>query len=98
MAASPEYLNGETVVRGGSAAPSADPQVTGEAATLAAAGRFGSSGTQRPRAGRRAGSRAALGAIIPLALLALWWAASHLGWVPLFKLPTPESLVVAAID
>jgi sulfonate transport system permease protein len=39
-----------------------------------------------------------LGSLIPIALLALWWVASHLGWVPAFKLPTPESLVVAAVD
>lgn len=39
-----------------------------------------------------------LGAGIPVLLLALWWAASHLGWLPPYKLPTPESLVVAAVD
>lgn len=39
-----------------------------------------------------------LGALIPLALLVLWWLASHLAWVPVFKLPTPESLVVAGVD
>ncbi|TPX03376.1 ABC transporter permease [Schumannella luteola] len=36
--------------------------------------------------------------MLPAVLLALWWAASHLGWVPVFKLPTPESVVLAAVD
>jgi sulfonate transport system permease protein len=39
-----------------------------------------------------------LGAVIPVVLLTLWWLASHLGWVPAHKLPTPESLTVAAVD
>ena len=36
--------------------------------------------------------------MIPVLLLTLWWSASHLGWLPPYKLPTPESLVVAAVD
>lgn len=58
-------------------------------------------GVQGPPAHRRARRTGAfwlLGVIIPVALLAVWWLASHLGWVPIFKLPTPESLVVAAVD
>lgn len=39
-----------------------------------------------------------LGAVIPVVLLTLWWLASHLGWVPPHKLPTPESLTVAVVD
>lgn len=55
---------------------------------------------RRPARGSRRSPRAfwVLGALIPVALLSLWWLASHLGWVPAFKLPTPESLVVAAVD
>jgi sulfonate transport system permease protein len=63
-------------------------------------------GVQGPparRSARRPARRASrwfwlFGAIIPVLLLALWWAASHLGWVPAYKLPTPESLAVAAVD
>jgi sulfonate transport system permease protein len=95
MAASPQYLTGDSVVRGGIAGPSADPQVTGEAAALAA-GEFGTSAVERRRRGSR--WRWLLGAILPIALLTLWWLASHLGWVPVFKLPTPESVVLAAVD
>ena len=94
MAASPEYLAGESVVRGGAAGPPADPRVTGEAALLAYSD-VGTSVVERRRAG---GSRWRwlLGVILPLGLFALWWSASHLGWVPVFKLPTPESVVAAA--
>jgi sulfonate transport system permease protein len=95
MAASPQYLTGDSVVRGGIGGPSADPQVTGEAAALAA-GDFGTAAVERRRGGSR--WRWILGAILPLALFTLWWLASHLGWVPVFKLPTPESVVVAAVD
>ena len=95
MAASPEYLTGDTVVRGGVGGPSADPRVTGEAAALAI-GDAGTSAIERRRA--RSRWRWLLGAILPVALLVVWWLATHLGWVPLFKLPTPESVVAAAFD
>ena len=95
MSASLRYLTGDTVVRGGVGGPSADPQVTGEAADLAAGG-FGTSAVDRRRLAPR--GRWLLGAILPIALLTLWWLASHLGWVPIFKLPTPESVVLAAVD
>lgn len=64
-------------------------------------------GIQGPPARRRAGAASSarrawwivpLGAAIPVVLLALWWAATHLGWVAPHKLPTPESVVVAAGD
>lgn len=82
------------MVRGGAAGPGADPAVTGEAASLIAG-----SGQRRakPVAERRL-LLGLLGAVIPLILLGLWWCASHFGWVPSFKLPTPEAVVVAAID
>ena len=98
MAASPRYTTGDSVVRGGSAGPTPDPRVTGEAAALAVEGGFGPSGIDRPRPGRRGGVRALLGAIIPLALLALWWAAAEFAWVPAFKLPSPQAVVLAAVD
>lgn len=98
MAASPDHLHGETVVRGGVAEPPADPRVTEGAASVVSPGSERVAAVERSRRGRRSRWRWALGAIIPLALLTLWWLASHLGWVPLFKLPTPESVVVAAID
>lgn len=62
----------------------------------------GPSGTdRRPRAAgsrRRRVAHIVLGALLPIAILALWQAASTLGWIPAYRLPTPESLVVAAID
>jgi len=58
----------------------------------------GIQGPPTRRGGRRWSPFWLLGTIIPVALLAVWWLASHLGWVPIFKLPTPESLVVAAVD
>lgn len=96
MAAS-QYLTGDSVVRGGIGGPSADPQVTGEAVALAR-GSESEPPLRQPTRRGRSRWRWALGVIIPLALLGLWWAASHLGWVPAFKLPTPESVVVAAVD
>lgn len=71
------------------------PYVTGESAVPG--------GVQGPPARRSARPPARrwlwlLGAAIPLVLLALWWLASHLGWVPAYRLPAPESLVTAAID
>ena len=47
---------------------------------------------------RRRAAYIALGAALPLAVLLLWQLASTLGWVPPHKLPTPDSLVVAAVD
>lgn len=91
MAASPHFLTGSSIVRGGAAGPSADPQVTGEAAAL-------TTSTASPRRRRGSRWRWVLGAILPVALFVLWWLASHLGWVPIFKLPTPESVVEAAVD
>lgn len=94
MAASPDHLTGDSLVRGAVADASADPQVTGEAAALVA----GLRGTRAVRGARRPGWRWILGGALPVALFALWWSASHLGWVPIFKLPTPESVVQSAID
>jgi sulfonate transport system permease protein len=95
MAASPSFLTGESVVRGGIGGPPADPRVTGEAAALAL-GDLDTATAGRRRRGTR--GRWLLGAILPIALFALWWFATHLGWVPAFKLPTPESVVTAAFD
>ena len=95
MAASPLYLTGESVVRGGVAGPPADPRVTGEAVSLSSSD-FGTAVVERRRGGSR--WRWLLGVILPLALFGLWWLATHLAWVPVFKLPTPESVVTAAFD
>src|SRR5690606_3402278 len=92
MAASPQFRVGDTIVRGGIGGPTADPQVTGGAAALAASD-LGTSAVGRRRTSPW---RWLLGAILPVALFVLWWLASHLGWVPVFKLPTPESVVQAA--
>ncbi|HET8958351.1 MAG TPA: ABC transporter permease [Microcella sp.] len=51
-----------------------------------------------PRSGRRRLAHIALGAILPIAIFALWQAASTFGWIPAYRLPSPESLVVAAAD
>lgn len=40
----------------------------------------------------------ALGLILPLALLGVWQLATMFQWVPAFKLPSPTSVVVAAVD
>ena len=62
---------------------------------------FSAAGTANaPKPLRRGGrlGTIALGALLPILILALWQAASTLGWIPAYRLPTPESLVVAAID
>ena len=66
----------------------------------AVASGYGPSVIERPRPRRRLRpwQRVALGGAIPLALLALWWAASALGWVPAFKLPSPQGVIFAAVD
>ena len=73
------------------------------AAPTVAGSDVGSSGIDRrpardrgPR-GRRLGY-VALGAALPILILVLWQLASTLGWVPAHRLPTPESVVLAAID
>lgn len=62
----------------------------------------GRSTVDRRRSGavsrRRRLAHIGLGALLPIAILALWQAASTFGWIPAYRLPTPESLVVAAID
>ena len=88
MAASHVTPHNGDIVRGGSGGPSADPQLTGEAAAAA------------PRRSRRRGKAWgwALGALLPIALLALWWVSTASGWVPAYKLPSPEAVVRAALD
>lgn len=54
---------------------------------------------RRSRAARgRSGWWWTLGAILPIALLALWQAASSLQWVPRHRLPSLESVWIAALD
>ena len=55
--------------------------------------------TRQPRAARPGGwRRPVLGAVVPLALLVLWYASTNLGWVPAHKLPTPQSVLAAGVD
>lgn len=73
------------------------------AAPAVAVSMMGSSGIDyRPRRGASSGRRrlatALLGVILPLIVLVLWQLASTQGWVPAHRLPTPESLIVAAVD
>ncbi len=44
------------------------------------------------------GSSSRISTITVIALLALWWVASHLRWLPPLFLPTPEAIVSAFID
>jgi taurine transport system permease protein len=44
------------------------------------------------------GSSSRISVVTVVLLLALWWVASHLGWVPPLFLPTPEAIVAAFID
>lgn len=51
--------------------------------------------------GRRPSPRSALvllGAILPIALLAAWWAISESGIVPSYRLPSPAAVWQAAVD
>lgn len=73
------------------------------AAPAAAVSVEGPSGVDyRPRRGASSGRRrlatALLGVILPLIVLVLWQLAATQGWVPAHRLPTPESLIVAAGD
>ena len=38
------------------------------------------------------------GALLPLAILAIWWVVSASGWVPAYRLPSPPAVVAAAFD
>jgi sulfonate transport system permease protein len=38
------------------------------------------------------------GALLPAAILAVWWAISAGGWVPAYRLPSPQAVVAAAFD
>lgn len=71
----------------------------GAEADAAARARYGANSVDKG-AGRLSGrgARALLGAVVPVALLVLWWLATNLGWVPAHKLPTPQSVVAAAGD
>jgi len=66
---------------------------------LAVAG-AGSSGHPRPRRAGALSSRRWVvvvgGALIPLAILAVWWAVSATGLVPAYRLPSPLQVVNAA--
>ena len=44
------------------------------------------------------GSSFAISVVTVITLLALWWAATHLGWIRDLFLPTPEKIVTAFID
>lgn len=38
------------------------------------------------------------GAILPIAILGIWWAISNSGTVPSYRLPSPQQVVAAAVD
>lgn len=73
-------------------------------------GRYGSSATQRSAPGPRGSAAASVpltrrrwfvvvgGAIIPVALLAVWQFVSTSGLVPVSQLPSPEMVWLAAVD
>ncbi|WER47688.1 ABC transporter permease subunit [Cupriavidus sp. WKF15] len=44
------------------------------------------------------GSSSRIATVTVVSLLALWWTASHLQWVPPLFLPTPEAIIKAFID
>jgi taurine transport system permease protein len=83
-----------------------------DAATVAAAAATAKSttGTGQPAAARRPmrtvsgyrmpgeGNSSRIATVTVVALLALWWIASHLQWVPPLFLPTPEAIIKAFID
>lgn len=59
----------------------------------------GSATSQRRRGDRRARpGLIALGALLPLAILAAWWIVSALELVPAFRLPSPQSVWLAGVD
>ncbi len=69
-----------------------DPIDAAAAATTTAA-------TQRAAAaGARRWWRIVGGALIPLAILVAWWAVTAAQLVPAYRLPSPQSVVAAAID
>ena len=57
-------------------------------------------GTDRSEqtAARRRGSTIALGLLIPVALLAIWWVAAEFTDVPDFLLPSPAQVVAAGVE
>lgn len=44
------------------------------------------------------GSSSTISTITVVSLLALWWVASHMRWLPPLFLPTPESIITALVD
>lgn len=44
------------------------------------------------------GSSSTISTVTVISLLALWWVASHMRWLPPLFLPTPESIITALID
>jgi sulfonate transport system permease protein len=73
---------------------------TSPSAAVSVAGPSGIDSRPRSAGGPRGRRLAyiALGGLLPLVILTLWQLASTQGWVPAHRLPTPESVVLAAID
>lgn len=51
-----------------------------------------------PRSRRRPLMAFLLGAIVPVALLLVWWAVAASGLVPAYRLPSPNAVFLAALD
>jgi sulfonate transport system permease protein len=54
--------------------------------------------TKRRGGGQRRWWTIVGGAIVPVAILAIWWAISNSGTVPSYRLPSPQQVVLAAVD
>lgn len=53
---------------------------------------------ERPRRVRRTPWMIALGVVVPVVLLAAWWVVTAIPLVPSYRLPSPQSVLLAALD
>jgi len=61
---------------------------------------FSAAGTALPesRRGRVSGSAIALGLVLPIAILVVWWATAELSDIPDYLLPSPPQVVTAGVE
>ena len=69
-----------------------------EAGTLPLGGDPGPGPRAEPNRPRRRPWMIALGAIVPIVLLAVWWAITALELIPPYRLPSPQAVLLAAVD